>query len=528
MKKFLLTIILTFAGWTGFAQSDTNIISGERSIGKNSLTQKDIVAREFVFPERIYDTYIDTLHHCVTVQLRGMETDKKKRSWFHNSGTVMLYDFSNNRIKWSKPINYVTGDISQYDNVIVQTDGEKSYCLNYETGNDLWEVKNAISYVEPDLHVGIGYKKTGAFRDTPSNTLEGIDLTTGSVLWKRELNREYGWNGIFHSTDSTLIIVAAGLHEVNINTGKGWDYTTVTGDEDYTASAAGAAVGTVAGVALGVLTGMFVIPIGYGSDLVRDVASNVWADSLNFYFASRERLACLGHDGEVKWMNFLPNDMTSKSYIFIKDGVLYMINRGFAYMGARKLGYGTPFIAKFNRKTGERFYLSKVGERKEQMNGFDIEEDTLFVLFKDRISKYSLYNGSLIAEQTFDVKTYGGLNGFVGSQVYIKTDSAYQNMLLSDTTRCYVTTGNGKILTLDDKLNVVGQTDFDQLYIHYLNYHGYRFIAKDDRTIVIDENGREVTNMNISRKTDIIGSKLYNIQEKSIVEVDLADVLGTR
>lgn len=51
--------------------------------------------------------------------------------------------------------------------------------------------------------------------------LEGIDLNNGQVLWKRELNGEYGWNDVFYTNDSTLVVAAAGLHSLDTKTGKG-------------------------------------------------------------------------------------------------------------------------------------------------------------------------------------------------------------------------------------------------------------------------------------------------------------------
>jgi len=45
-------------------------------------------------------------------------------------------------------------------------------------------------------------------------------LKNGNVIWQRDLNREYGWNDVFYTNDSTMIVVAAGLHAINIKTGR--------------------------------------------------------------------------------------------------------------------------------------------------------------------------------------------------------------------------------------------------------------------------------------------------------------------
>jgi hypothetical protein len=513
MKGLITLSILCFIGLTISAQSELAILNNKRTIGKNNLTNKDVIAKEFVFPDRIHDTYIDTVTNCITVQLRGTSKNGK---WLNNKGKIVLYDLKQQKEKWSKKINYQQSGIEQHSNLMIQTIANKSFCLNYENGENLWEVKNAIYYVEPFQKKGIGYKFSSFSGAT--NTLEGIDLTNGNTIWQRELNREYSWNDIFHLNDSTIVIVAAGLHSINVNNGLGWDYNTITGEKDYTATA----VANAAGVALGVLTGTFVMSTGH--NLVRDVVSNVLVDSLNIYFASKEKITRLNHKGQVEWFASLPEDLVSKSSIFKRDNILYMVNKGFAFMGYRQLDYGTPFLAAFDIKTGKQIFLSTINGKKDQINGFEINRDAISLVFKDRVSKYSMLDGSLILEETFNTETYGELNYFIGSQVYVKTDSIYKSLSLSDTTKQYLFTKSGKTIVLNDKLEIVNQIDYDQLYIYYLWDNDYKFIAKDNKTIVLDKYNKSVANLDISRETMKIGSKLYNIQDKSFVEIDLRDI----
>lgn len=513
MKGIITLSILCFIGLTISAQSELTILNNKRTIGKNNLTNKDVIAKEFVFPERIHDTYIDTVTNCITAQLRGTSKNGK---WLNNTGNVVLYDLKQRKIKWSKKINYQQSGIEQHSNLMIQTIANKSFCLNYDNGENLWEVKNAIYYVEPFQKKGIGYKFS-AFSGA-TNSLEGIDLTNGKTIWQRKINREYSWNDIFHLNDSTIVIVAAGLHSINVNNGLGWDYNTITGEKDYTTTA----VANAAGIALGVLTGTFVLSTGH--NLVRDIVSNVLVDSANIYFASKEKIACLNHNGQMKWNISLPKNLVSKSSIFIKDSILYMINNGFAFMGYRQLDYGTPFIAAFDTKTGKQLFLRTINGKKDQINGFEINRDTISLVFKDKVSKYIMHDGSLILEKLFNSETYGELNYFISSQVYVKTDSIYKSLSLSDTTKQYLYTKSGKTLVLNDKLEIVNQIDYDQLYIYYLWDNNYKFIAKDNKTIVLDKNNRIVANIDISGKSIKIGSKIYDVQDKSFVEIDINDI----
>jgi hypothetical protein len=513
MKGLITLVFLSFLGLTIFAQSEITILYNEKTIGKNNLTNKDIIAKEFIFPDRIHDTYLDTITNCITVQLRGTSKNGK---WLNNKGNVVLYDLIQKKVKWSKKIYYQQSGIKQHSHLIIQTIANKSFCLNYDNGENQWEVKNEIYYVEPFQKKGIGYKFSSF--SGADNILEGIDLTNGNTIWQREINNEYGWNDIFHLNDSIIVIVATGLHSINVNNGLGWDYNTITGEKDYTATA----VANAAGVALGVLTGTYVMTIGH--NLVRDIVSNVLVDSINIYFASKEKIARLNYKGQVEWSTSIPKDLVSKSSIFIKDSLLYMINKGFAFMGYRQLDYGTPFIAEFDIKTGKQIFFNIINGKKDQINGFEINRDTLSLVFKNRVSKYSVLDGSLIIEKSFNPETYGELNYFIGSQVYVKTDSIYKSLSLSDTTKQYLFTKSGKIIVLNDKLEIVKQIDYDQLYIYYLWDNDYKFIAKDNKTTVLDKNNKSVANIDISRKTMKIGSKIYDVQDKSFVEIDLNDI----
>jgi len=515
MKKIILGLSLLIT-INGFSQKNQmQVLSIEKTFGKCLVDSSDIKGLEYIFPERIHETYIDTTTGFLTVQLRGL----RKEKWLSNTGNIIQYDVKNQKVLWSKKIAYQTSSLQQFSKTMIYTVANKSYCLDINTGNELWEVKSNIYFVDPIDNIGIGYK----FKSSTgySNELEGIDLKNGNVVWKRELNREYGWNDLFYINDSTMIVVAAGLHAINIKTGKGWDYNTITGKKDYTATAAANAVG----VGLGLLTGAFVISTGH--DLVRDLVSNTITDSSNIYFASKEQLVKVDkQSGETVWKYPFSSDLASKSSIFMNDSVIFMINKGMAFMGYRQLDFGKPFFAAFDRQSGKPKFLSLINVKDDPILSFQIKDREIFLVFKNRIAKYSMENGNLITEKDFPKDDAGELKYFVGNQAFM-TDKNGDLMSIpqSDSTKVFVFTSLGKTLSIDSELNISKTIEYADLSIYYLRTKDFKFIAKDKVTLIIDNKGKRIAEINAGSKAFMIGNNLYDKQDKSFVKIDLSKMI---
>ena len=211
MKKLLIGFILLVPTMTFSQKTNFQVFHNEIVIGKNLVDSSQIKGVEYKFPERIHETFLDSTTGFLTVQLRGLQKNDK---WLNNKGNILQYDLNNKKLIWSQKIYYQASSLQQFSNTMIYNVNTKSKCLDVNTGNELWEVKNNIYYVDPINNIGIGY----GFKNLTgySNELEGIDLKNGNVIWKRELNREYGWNDVFYTNDSTLIVIAAGLHALNI------------------------------------------------------------------------------------------------------------------------------------------------------------------------------------------------------------------------------------------------------------------------------------------------------------------------
>lgn len=364
-----------------------------------------------------------------------------------------------------------------------------------------------------------------------SNELEGIDLKSGNVIWKRELNREYGWNDVFYTNDSTMIVVAAGLHAINIHTGEGWNYNTVTGKKDYTGTVAANAVG----IAAGLLTGTFFMSTGH--NLVRDVVSNSLVDSSYslvdssyIHFASKEQLAKIDKQtGEVIWSYPFRKGLPGKSSIFMNDSLVFMVNKGYAFMGYRQLDFGQPFIAAFDRQTGDQKYLSLINGKKDPILGFHILNDEFYLVFKNRIAKYSKSTGALVTEKQFPEEDVGELRYFVGNQVFVRNkNDDLISLPQTDATKIFVLTNQGRTLEIDNHLKVVNAIENEELSIYYIRAKNYKFIAKDNKTLIINSEGKRVAEVKATSEAFLFGTTLYDKQNKKFYAIDLKDLIDNK
>lgn len=514
MKALFIMVFALFAVISTSAQTDLLIYKYDNISGKNLQSNKMIMAKEFVFADMIQQFYFDTTTNTLTLQLRGTTTNSKRAP---ASDNLLVFDIASNKVLWTKLVNYNLSSIEQIDSVIIERSTNNTLRLNNKNGRMQWGAKNTLYYFNPTQKSGVGYPIN--YDNQYINTVEGIDLKYGRPHWTRTVSREYGWNEVFPLNDSILLVASDGLHSMHLQTGIGWDFEAVTGRKDYTATI----LTNVLGVVVGVLTGTFITATG--ADIVRDIASNALVDKAAIYFASRNEIVRLDFEGKTQWKSPL-NGTVSKSSIFVKDSFLFMINKGYAFMENRQITMGKPFVSAYNKVTGKPVFQSAIKGDRTQIKTYSIQQDTVILICKNRILKYSLADGSKVADQVFGVGTIGELTGFATDKVYLKPDSTTFVQVSADTSKHYLMTQNENMLVITPKLDILKLINYDQLYYCYLHFKGYRFLAKGDDTVVLDKDNKVVAELKMTLNTKLVGSKLVDVHGSSVVEVDINDVLG--
>ncbi|WP_276134782.1 PQQ-binding-like beta-propeller repeat protein [Polluticoccus soli] len=455
----------------------------DKTVGKNLVTNQPIRGKEIYFGERIHHTEIDTQQQLMTVQLRGTSANGK---WMDNTGDHILYDLKQKRGKWRKNIVYETAFIENFGKYILEIKEDRTHRLNPEDGKPLWSTKNRVYFADPELEIGIGYKFS-FWSGGQTDKLEGINLKTGEDIWSRRVGGEYNWNDLLYMDDSTVLIVADGLHTLNLKTGRGWDYNTTTYE--------------------------------YG---IRDIVSNVLRDSNDIYLASRNELVKVKKQGKLAWS--APLAHASKSVIFINDGKLYVVNRGYAYRGYRQVDYGKPFVAAFDVTTGKELFKGYFGKGNTIKN-FRLIDNAFYLVLEGTVVKISADNGAILAERKLDEKVQGKPAYFIGTQTYVLNNGNYKALTTTDTTKRFVFTDKHKVLALDNQLQVVSETDTADLWVYYAAAGEKKFLSKNDKTIVIDKDDRKIAELDATHRGRIIGTSLYDINNDNFTEIDISSIL---
>jgi hypothetical protein len=195
-------------------------------------------------------------------------------------------------------------------------------------------------------------------------------------------------------------------------------------------------------------------------------------------------------------------------------------------MNNAQIDYGKPNFTAFNKNTGKQAFINLILKNNYQIKDFQVFKDSVLIYSKDNISTYSLNGGAQISDKYINTETTGELDGFVGNQVFIKVDSTYKSLVSTDNAKQYLTTLKNKVLVANNQLEITQQIDFEKLYICYLTTKNYRFLAKGDDTIVIDKNNKIVADFKSSSKAILVGTKLIDILEKSIIVIDLSELMN--
>ncbi len=470
-------------------------------IGKNFWDHTNITGKRYVFSIPVTHCVYDTVSgNLITVLRNAYWSD----NYYDNDGKLIVYNTSEDMVKWWRDINYSTSGFSLFGDKIFLIKYKTSYLLDMQNGSKRWKTNNVIFSCFPDYNIGFGYHDQTQFTNA-ANTLHGIDLSTGKDLWTRYIPRNYDWNDVIELNDSVILIVAKGLHTVNIVTGKGWDYQTSTGIDDYV----GATLPDITDTYGRLFTRNDFYPEDY--KVIIGIASNIKEDSTGFYFVSKNKVAKVTkRDGNQIWAYFLDKNFAGKSKIFIRDSVLYIVGFGYGFWDNHAVATGVPYFAAFNKNTGKKLFFNSISEKEKAVVGFTVSGNSVTVVFNQRIARYRVSDGTAILNKP----EFGTITKVIDSNYFIQnSDSTYTPVVKSNAGKLFVYTGSKKMLAIDSTLKVIEETDFRKVYHKLFEYGNHIFIQNDEAIIILDNNFRKTAVINLKGELNIFGDKIFMVEE---------------
>ena len=513
MKKIFIFSVIILQSAFAFAQS-VQVTKSQKSVGDNLNSHTEIIADVYVFPDRISFFEIDSTNNYATVGLRNFNKNGKT---LQNKGKIVTYDLLQEKTLWNKDVNYLNNGFSVVSNNNFFSTGYKTAKLNNNNGAEVWELPNSIYYA--NNNVGLGYKYRAMNADF-SDKLEGINLSDGKILWTKEIEKDYGWNDVKKLDDTTILITSSGLHKINLNTGEGWSYEASTGRNDYK----GTIAANILGAALMVTTGSGFV--SYGKDVVRNLVSNTLYNDKDqaVYLASRDKLVKLNMNGEKLWEKELEKSQAAKSFLFEKEDELQMINAGYAYFNQNLIDHGVPYIAVYNKNTGEQKYMKEVAPKKDMIRCMTMNErkSEIILCLDEKMARYNLTDGTLIKEVKYDSKKYGKPDKFIDSIHFEQTADGFVSLEKLYPQNRILVTDKDYVLFLDNDLNITKEAKAEDYAFTFLEKNNVQLIVDKEKNIhVLNPDLKESAILRISPDAEIVDNKIYDTNDNELIVIDL-------
>src|SRR5690606_9737678 len=220
------------------------------------------------------------------------------------------------------------------------------------------------------------------------------------------------------------------------------------------------------------------------------------------YQANREYIAKYElQTGKELWKHEFPKNLCSKSSLIQVEDFIYMVNYGYAYHSQTPVFYGKPFIACFDAITGNKIFFKEVDAEKYAIRDFELKEDRLSLVTRNKIMEFDLQSGELIRSMNANLKPDEKILGYLGSEVFTYiADSTVQNINYINhyATFAYTNANNIYEFNLDNKTAIINESA--NFFIGKLIYQNLRFLSSTSKTIIIDADNKVIAALDLNGK----------------------------
>ena len=408
---------------------------------------------------------------------------------------------------------------------ILMPNGSKYTMLGMDGTTKKWEQKLYPVAVFDSLDVIVGY--TSAV----SNKLMGIRLSTGEKLWEAKSAHSlcWGWKRMTMAGDSLMVVVNDRVDFIHPLMGlqgqfKAHTGLSQTGKSLLMAFAAGLAFGAV-----GMVAGYYPYYIpGIDGNAITATSSSVLYDKGRCFVSDRDSIYCLSTTGKAMWSRALPKREAGNAALKVQGDTLIMLNYAFGLQGGHKMkAVGRPFVAAFNKATGEQLYLRYLTEdSKAMVEGSHIGASSAFLMVADRMA-YKPFADSTMTVRPWNTKAYGELGWLPSDTVYtFRQNDEDLTPLFSNDSVCVVQTSKGLLKVVDRQLNIVDDYQAGNLYFKFIPCGSClvvynKIVGKDSDYWIIRRDGTGVAHIDVPvNKMLSRDNTLYILSSDKIFTVD--------
>lgn len=506
MKKLLLSIALCSCAAFAFAQDGkTFILSNNMPMGQNLKNNTPIVGTSYVFESPVNNLSVDPKNQTALVLLQH-------KSNYFNKGILLNYNLDKKETLWEKPVNLNKEKINLIPGLAIAKGAKESTALNPADGAPSWQTTTDFFFTDTEAGIGIGFPQK---RFTVSNELNGINLSDGKVLWSRKFNHQFGINSVTPLNKETVLIVTDKMYAINLKDNSGWDYQINTGTTSFPET-----------VNLKI-DDKYIEDVDYNflqdGKMVCGLVSDPLILDNKIYIASEDQVTCLSEDGKVLWKTALPEKLTSRLRIFADQGILYVINTGYAYYDGKKIQYGTPFIAAFNQENGKQIYQTNL--EKGYIVDYLPVGNKLYLLQPLRLATIDLVSGKLLSRELLEAPDRVEIVAFPHTGFYEAEGNTFKP-LVSDNNRLYLINARGKLLSLELATKTYTQIAPEKLFRESFRTDKFVFIGQNKNSAILDNNGQAIARLQLGAASFTDANRIYFITENMLYTVGLDAIEG--
>jgi len=435
---------------------------------------------------------------------------KTKENYYKNKGYAALLDLGTNKFVWKKKINAF--DLVDAKDALILSDGKFINYHHKSNGKLIWYIEDQNFYFN---------KPNNLFFN---REISAFDANTGVLKWNRNSDNNFGWNDSKFINDSLFVWASSGLHLANFKTGLGWDYKLVSGYSKPKMNAASNAAAIAGGVALGLLTGFYVVP-GGGENIIHGLSSNIAHTDSCIYYAASNKIISLKIDGNMNWFSELKADSCGASKLILFKNYVLLLNTGYAYKNNQKINYGTANITLFDKRSGNKIY-KKYLNTNQFIDVLILRNNWLYYIVGNTLVKFDIEKGALVGEFILDESKEIKNWFFVNNDAIYVSEKTNENVFKKlDSVQIVVSSKEGKLKVITPNMDVSEIIDSENIFLNESVYKNNPIISKGEKTLLLSSTNSKLAEFNYYNPR-LIGNLICFKKRNKLITIDLDRIIS--